>query len=185
MRRQGDSEEDRSSEEEAHSSDSEEDLDSPARIFQASSSSPAQPAKDDDASKDAAERMDTSESMLSPDTTPIQSKNSIAKESFVLDFANFDNFPVAMDTSASGGDAWAKFDDIMTKAPTSASEANENWADFSSFDDIANSPAGAKTDSEPVAMDTAEATQSSPSSRMAQYSECCASHHRRFLLPHI
>ena len=71
-----------------------------------------------------------------------------------------------MDTSNSGGDSWAKFDDVSAKE-TTTSAPEENWADFSSFDDIANSPATTtKPDNEPVAMDTADATQS----RMAQYS---------------
>ena len=69
MRRQGDSEEEHSSDDEARSSDSEEELDSPARIYQSQSSpSASPPISSADASnagegvKEGAEKMDTSES---------------------------------------------------------------------------------------------------------------------------
>ena len=61
LRRQGDSEEERSSDEEARSTDSEEELDSPARIFQSHTASPAQ-STEQEAAKEATEKMDTSES---------------------------------------------------------------------------------------------------------------------------
>ena len=81
-----------------------------------------------------------------------------------------------MDTSGSGGDSWAKFDDIASKAePTSTTAGEQNWADFSSFDDIANSPTDPKSANDrslsPIAMDTADDAQNSAASRMAQYSK--------------
>ena len=112
-------------------------------------------------------------SQQSPNTQDVPKSLTLLS---LLDFANFDNFPVAMDTSGSGGDSWAKFDDIASKAePTSTTAGEQNWADFSSFDDIANSPTDPKSANDrslsPIAMDTADDAQNSAASRMAQYSK--------------
>ena len=52
-----------------------------------------------------------------------------------VDFANFDNFPTAMDTGNSGGEDWAKFDEVPTSSNKAEGDA-AGWADFSNLEQM-------------------------------------------------
>ena len=56
----------------------------------------------------------------------------------MADFATFpESFLVAMDTStSSGGDDWAKFDNMPSSSTKPDGDDGTGWADFSNFDDM-------------------------------------------------